>query len=281
MQAKQDGGNRTVFYGHGLQAKIRQRLALEHDLQLALNTDQLQMALQPQYASDDQVTGAEVLMRWTHPEQGPISPAVFIPIAEETGLINHLTDESIREACVILNALAPLGATYPISVNLSPKRLEDPGFSRRVREILSQTGAPADRLIFEVTEGLWIQDMAATTRSMHDLCAAGIRFSIDDFGTGYSNLAYLKRLPVHELKIDRSLVQEIPDDEDSLAIVEMVLEMGVRLGLRTVAEGVETQIQRDHLFRHGCNAIQGYLKARPMPVKEWISRIGSHHASPD
>ena len=279
-RAKQREGNCVVFYEQDIQSEVEQRLWLEHDLTLALNTSQLRMHLQPQYALGGRVTGAELLMRWTHPTRGAVSPSLFIPLAEETGLINYLSDWTLEVACKLLLDLQALDETYPVSLNISPKRLMDPSFVQYVRDILERTGAPGNRLIFEVTEGVLIRYIHATTQRMSELNRLGIRFSIDDFGTGYSNLASLKRLPLYELKIDKSLVQDIPHDSDSMAIARLILAMAEQLGLRAVAEGVETRPQADFLFQHGCDALQGYLMARPMPIDAWLDCVRTRAAGP-
>ncbi|CDM22969.1 diguanylate cyclase / phosphodiesterase [Castellaniella defragrans 65Phen] len=273
QRAKQLGGNRTVFYDHTLQTEFEQRLWMEKDLTLALNTSQLAMHIQPQYARDGRVTGAELLARWTHPEHGPVSPGLFVPLAEESSLINHLTYWSLDVACRALLNLQDLDEIYPVSVNISPKVLMDPGFGEAVRGLLKRTGAPGNRMIFEITEGVWIQDVEATARRMRELNRLGIRFSIDDFGTGYSNLSCLMRLPIFELKIDQSLIRNLPDDPDSIAIARLILAMAGQLDFWVVAEGVEDEPQAAFLAQHGCDAMQGYLLARPMPIDAWISIV--------
>ncbi|CAM3657260.1 EAL domain-containing protein [Castellaniella denitrificans] len=280
QRAKQLGGNQTVFYDHTLQTEFEQRLWMEKDLTLALNTSQLAMHIQPQYARDGRISGAELLARWTHPGHGPVSPALFIPLAEETSLINHLTYWSLDVACRTLLDLQGLDETYPVSINISPKVLMDPGFGEAVRGLLKRTGAPGNRMIFEITEGVWIQDVEVTARRMRELNRLGIRFSIDDFGTGYSNLSCLMRLPIFELKIDQSLIRNLPDDPDSIAIARLILAMAGQLDFWVVAEGVEDEAQADFLARHGCDAMQGYLLARPMPIGNWLDAVRQRRAGP-
>ncbi|WP_322997597.1 EAL domain-containing protein [Castellaniella sp.] len=273
QRAKEQGGNQATFYEQELQAEVEQRLWLERDLLQAINTPQLSLHLQPQFGQDGRVSGGELLARWHHPTRGAISPALFIPVAEESGLINLLGAWTLGVACDTLLTLQSLGETYPLSINVSPKRLMDPQFVDYVRNMLEQKGLPGNRLIFEVTEGVLIQDIQAVARRMQALARLGIRFSIDDFGTGYSNLAYLKRLPLYELKIDKSLIQDLPHDTDGIAIVQMILAMADQLNLRVVAEGVETEDQSRFLFQHDCHALQGFLLARPMPIDAWISIV--------
>ncbi|CAM5219869.1 Diguanylate cyclase (GGDEF)-like protein/PAS domain S-box-containing protein OS=Castellaniella defragrans OX=75697 GN=HNR28_000027 PE=4 SV=1 [Castellaniella defragrans] len=276
-RAKGQGGNQITFYEQELQTEVEQRLWMEHDLLQAINTPQITLHIQPQFGADGRVTGAELLARWTHPTRGPVPPSLFIPIAEESGLINLLGEWSLGVACKTLLRLQELGETYPISLNVSPKRLMEPHFVDYVRNTLEELEAPGNRLIFEVTEGVLIQDIRAVAERMQALSRLGIRFSIDDFGTGYSNLAYLKRLPLYELKIDKSLVQDLPHDEENVAIAQLILAMADRLNLRVVAEGVETQEQSEFLFSHNCHALQGYLFARPMPIETWLETVRSRH----
>ncbi|MFT0532750.1 EAL domain-containing protein [Castellaniella hirudinis] len=271
--AKSKGGNRATFYEQDLQAEVEQRLWLEQDLVQAIGTPQISLHLQPQFGQGGSVTGAELLARWQHPAHGPVSPALFIPVAEESGLINLLGTWTLGVACDTILTLQALGETYPLSINVSPKRLMEPRFVDHVRETLERKGVPGNRLIFEVTEGVLIQDIQAVARRMQALARLGIRFSIDDFGTGYSNLAYLKRLPLYELKIDKSLIQDLPDDNDSTAIVQLILAMADQLNLRVVAEGVETDEQAQVLFQNHCHALQGFLLARPMPIDTWVQRV--------
>ncbi|WP_368640103.1 EAL domain-containing protein [Castellaniella ginsengisoli] len=272
-RAKQHSGNQVTFYEQGLQSEVEQRLWLEHDLLQAIGTPQLVLHIQPQFGCDGRVTGGELLARWTHPARGAVSPALFIPVAEETGLIGLLGSWSLQFACDALLSLQKLGETYPLSLNISPKQLMEPQFTEYIRDTLESKGVPGNRLIFEITEGVLIRDIQAVAQRMQALSLLGIRFSIDDFGTGYSNLAYLKRLPLYELKIDKSLVQDVPNDSDSIAIVQLILAMADQLNLRVVAEGVETEAQSRFLFEHACHALQGYLLARPMPFDAWLDVV--------
>ena len=278
-RAKQHSGNQVTFYEQGLQSEVEQRLWLEHDLLAAIGTPQLTLHIQPQFGHDGRVTGGELLARWTHPTRGAVSPAIFIPVAEETGLISLLGAWSLKFACDALLALQNEGETYPLSINVSPRRLMEPQFPEYVRDTLASKGVPGNRLIFEITEGVLIQDVHAVAQRMQALARLGIRFSIDDFGTGYSNLAYLKHLPLYELKIDKSLVQDVPTDSDSMAIVQLILAMADQLNLRVVAEGVETEAQSRFLFEHHCHALQGYLLARPMPFEAWMDVVRTRRRS--
>jgi EAL domain-containing protein (putative c-di-GMP-specific phosphodiesterase class I) len=219
----------------------------------------------------------EVLLRWTHPLHGAVAPSRFIPIAEDSSLILRLGHWVLEQACRIQLQLLAAGHAIPVSLNVSPRQFHQAEFVEQVLAILDHSGARADLLVFEVTEGLLLENLERTIPRMDALAARGIRFSIDDFGTGYSSLAYLKRLPLHELKIDRSFIEDTPRDPGDTAIVEMILSMARHLGLKVVAEGVETRAQADFLAAHGCHALQGFFYARPQPLDEWL-RV-THHSS--
>lgn len=271
-RAKALGGNRVVFYEQTMQRDVQQHLDLEQGLSAALSENALQMFVQPQGTVDGVVSGAELLARWWHPEHGPIPPDIFIPLAERTGMIHQITDWSLGVACELANRLRNHGRQIPISVNISPVCLMARDFVHRTQMILERSSAAGSGLIFEITEGIWLRDAQVTKHRIKSLAHLGIRFSIDDFGSGYSNLSYLKNLSLYEIKIDKSLVQDLPQDADSCTIMELTLAMAQRLGLRTTAEGVETEAQAQFLTRCGCDALQGYLLARPMPIDTWLAK---------
>ena len=229
----------------------------------------------PQVDRHGRVTGAELLMRWPQPDGSHIAPDVFIPIAEESGLIVRLGNWALREACRAAAVLAQAGQPVALSVNVSPAQFRQPDFAARVQAALAEHGTPAGALILELTEGLLIDQRDASLARMRDLAALGIRFSIDDFGTGYSSLAYLTSMPLYELKIDKRFIDDTPHDAHDTAIVQAILAMARHLGLRVVAEGVETQEQADFLVAHDCDGLQGYLYAQPMPLDDflaWLAR---------
>ncbi len=271
-RAKQAGRNRIAFFEAKMQVEVEGRLGLENDLAQAIGTSQLEMVVQPQFDCNRQPIGAEMLMRWNHPIRGAVSPAVFIPIAEQSGIILALGDWVVREGCKAVLRLQQAGLSLAISINVSPSQFRQPDFVARVRKILAETGAPASQLIFEVTEGLLIDNLDDAILRMRELVALGIRFSIDDFGTGYSSLAYLRQLPLYELKIDRSFVMDTPTDPGSTAIVQSILGMAGHLKLHVVAEGVETVEQEEFLRGAGCAALQGYLLALPLPIEHWLQQ---------
>ncbi len=271
-RAKSNGRNRIAFFEPEMQAEVEDRLALEQDLKEALGSQQISAHIQPQFDAHGTEVGGELLLRWTHPTRGKVSPARFIPVAEDTGLILPLGDFVIRQACEALVRMQTAGRSLPLSVNVSPRQFRKDDFVQQVRDVLAATGAPASQLVFEVTESLLIDDWEGAQARMSELVQLGIRFSIDDFGTGYSSLAYLRRLPLFELKIDRSFVRDTPHDPGDTSIVETILSMARNLKLHVVAEGVETQAQADFLVAAGCPVMQGFLFARPRPLADWLER---------
>ncbi|HEU4851572.1 MAG TPA: EAL domain-containing protein [Telluria sp.] len=278
-RAKAEGRNTIVFFEAQMQADTEHRLMLERELGAAMENGELAMHLQLQVDSDAVPTGAELLMRWKRADGSMTPPDVFIPVAEATGLIVQIGHWALRQACFAWLELEAAGHAMPLSVNVSPQQFRQPDFVDQVRFILEETGAPADQLIFEVTEGLLIDNLDKTIARMHELAAMGIRFSIDDFGTGYSNLGYLKRMPLYELKIDRSFINDIPGDANGVAIVQSILAMAGHLGLRVVAEGVETREQARFLEANGRPQMQGYLFGRPGTLPALVSALNAQRDS--
>ncbi len=271
-RAKELGRNRILFYEADMQADVQERLALEQDLKKASAEGQLAAFVQSQVDASGTVIGGELLMRWNHPVRGNVPPSRFIPVAESAGLILRMGDWMILQACETLARLHAAGQDLSISVNVSARQFRQDDFVERVRGMLAQTGAPAVQLILEVTESLLIENLDGTIARMTELGRLGVRFSIDDFGTGYSSLAYLKRLPLYELKIDKSFVQDTPDDPSDTAIVQSIISVARHLKLRVVAEGVETRAQADFLVTSQCDCLQGYLFSRPEPLQGWLAR---------
>ena len=269
--AKATGANRVALFEPGMQTEIEKRFSIEEDLKHALQGQQLSLHVQPQFSTGQVVIGAELLIRWQHPVRGAVSPAEFIPVAETSGLIVPLGEWVLEQAVQALLQLQAAGLAFPLSVNVSPRQFRQPDFVERVRALLQRSGAPADRLIFEITEGLLLERSDSVQSQMDELIALGIRFSIDDFGTGFSSLGYLKRLPIHEIKIDRSFIDGIPEDEGDVAIVRSVLLMARQFRLQVIAEGVENERQVAFLFAHGCDGLQGYHFARPTPLLPWLA----------
>ncbi|WP_058048893.1 putative bifunctional diguanylate cyclase/phosphodiesterase [Janthinobacterium sp. Ant5-2-1] len=270
-RAKAEGRNGIAFFEAAMQAGVERRLTLERALARALDNRELCLHVQPQVDRHGRVTGAELLMRWPQADGSHIAPGIFIPIAEESGLIVKLGHWALREACRAATVLAQAGSPVPLSVNVSPAQFRQPDFASRVQAALAEHGTPAGTLILELTEGLLIDQRDASLARMRELAELGIRFSIDDFGTGYSSLAYLTSMPLYELKIDKRFIDDTPHDARDTAIVQAILAMARHLGLRVVAEGVETQEQADFLIAHDCDGLQGFLYARPMPLPDFMT----------
>ena len=269
-RAKSGGRNGVVLFESAMLAEAQHKLTLERDLAQALADGELAMHLQLQVDHGGAPAGAELLMRWRRADGSMVRPDIFIPAAESSGIIVPLGHWVLRQACAAWLALDRAGHPMPLSINVSPLQFRQPDFVQQVRAILLETGTPAEQLIFEVTEGLLVEDIAQTIARMHELSALGIRFSVDDFGTGYSNLAYLKKMPLYELKIDKSFMHDTPHDESGTAIVQSILSMAGHLGLRVVAEGIESDAQACYLKSHGRPYMQGFLYHRPMPLEQLL-----------
>jgi len=267
-QSKAAGRNTLRFFDPGMQAKVSARVGLESDLREGLKQGQLVLHYQPQLDASGHVTGVESLVRWQHPQRGMVSPAEFIPLAEETGLILPLGLWVLETACrqLVQWAPDPVRADLCIAVNVSAGEMHQADFVEQVQAVLARTGANPRRLKLELTESLLLKDIEDTIAKMHRLKALGVSFSLDDFGTGYSSLSYLKRLPLEQLKIDQSFVRDVLTDPNDAAIARTVVALAHSLGLSVIAEGVETRDQRDWLAQQGCNAYQGYLFSRPLPI---------------
>ncbi len=259
------------------------RLLLRADLRRAIDHRDITLYYQPQVAlATGEVTGMEALARWRHRERGWIPPADFIPVAERMGLIKPLTEYLVELAGKDAMAIAKTGIDLPVAVNVSMRNLLDPHFPEMMEEVIARTGQPADRLKLEITESAVMAEPGRVLETMKRLRSGGIRFSIDDFGTGYSSLAYLQKLPVEEIKIDRSFVGQMSSEAGSAAIVRATIELGRSLGLEVVAEGVEDEDTWQALYRTGCSAAQGYFIGRPMPVGEleaWMQSWSHRSAS--
>lgn len=277
-RAKKSGGNQTAFFETDMEQIASQRFLVERELRQAIRTDELQLYLQSQVDADGKVVGAEALVRWQHPVRGLVMPAAFVPIAEESDLIIDLDGWMLKQVCRLLTMESVADMPVRISVNISPRHFRQPGFVESLRNLLALTGADPTHLTLEVTEGLMIDNINGIVAKMTELAALGIHFSVDDFGTGYSSLAYLKRLPIHELKIDKTFVQDAPDDPDDAALVEVILSVASHLRLKIVAEGVENQAQADFLNARGKVIHQGYLFSKPEPAQVWLERtLGLEH----
>ncbi|MFK7161656.1 EAL domain-containing protein [Marinospirillum sp. MEB164] len=272
--AKQRGRNQWCFYDPEIQSALEARNQLERDLRLAVETQQLFLVYQLQVDIEGRPFGAEALLRWQHPQQGLISPADFIPLAEESGLIIPIGYQVLRTACEQLVRWQAHPATdhLTLAVNVSAKQFAQADFVAQVLNILQQTQAPRHLLKLELTESMVLTQVEETIEKMHHIKALGLAFSMDDFGTGYSSLQYLKRLPLDQLKIDQSFVRDLQHEDDA-TIVRTIIAMGKALNLQVIAEGVETREQQDFLARYACDAFQGYLFCRPELAEEITQRL--------
>jgi diguanylate cyclase (GGDEF)-like protein/PAS domain S-box-containing protein len=269
-EAKAAGRNTFRLFDRHMQQCVDNRAELENDLRKALDDGTLHLAYQPQVSDAGRVTGVEALLRWNHPTRGPVSPAEFIPIAETSGLILRCGAWVLEQACMQLKRWENDGdaRSVRIAVNVSAQELLDAGFVSQVMDILQRTGADPRKLKLELTESSLVTDTEATVDKMKALKCVGIGFSLDDFGTGFSSLSYLKRLPLDQLKIDRSFVLDSFSDANAAAITRSIIALGQSLGLEVIAEGVETECQRSFLSSHGCGIYQGFLFSRPLGVAD-------------
>ena len=273
-QAKAQGRNNVQFYQSSHEEVMRERLRLGHELRQAQKLGQFQLHYQPKFeARSDRLIGLEALLRWEHPELGSVQPERFIPVAEETGLIQSLGNWVLDEACRQMRVWRDQGLPDfgTVAVNLSAHQLGSPGLCDEVAVVLGRHGLPASCLEFEITESMLIQDIDANIRKLEDLRRMGVKLSIDDFGTGYSSLSYLKLLPIDALKLDRSFVHELETDASNVAICISTITLAHNLGLQVIAEGVETEGQRDFLVRQHCDILQGYLLGAAQPASEVFS----------
>ncbi len=272
--AKAQGRNNVQFFTASMNADVQERLQLEHDLRVALRARKLSVHYQPKVrAMDSSVCGVEALARWQHPTLGMVSPVKFILVAEECGLIDELGEWVLNEACAQLAAWHALGWHHlSMAVNLSAHQLRAPNLVAMVSATLARHGLAGPELELEVTESVAMADPERAIGQLQQLRALGVRLAIDDFGTGYSSLAYLKLLPIQTLKLDRAFVRDIETDENDAAISAATLALAHSLGRSVVAEGVETEGQRQFLRQHHCDVLQGYLFGRPEPAATWTAR---------
>lgn len=265
-RAKKDGGGTYRFAEPEMDARMQMRRKLEEDLRDALANAELEIFYQPLIRiSTGETTGVEALVRWRHPERGMISPAEFIPIAEETGLIVPIGEWTLRRACA---EIASWPGNICVSVNLSPVQFKRGNLESAVADALSAAGLPPDRLDLEITETTLLQEDGATLTMLNELRAMGVRLSMDDFGTGYSSLSYLRKYPFDKIKIDQSFVRDLSHAPESQAIIQAIISMGATLGKVITAEGVETEEQLTLLRAAGCHEAQGFFFSRPKPAHE-------------
>jgi diguanylate cyclase (GGDEF)-like protein/PAS domain S-box-containing protein len=276
--AKQEGRNNVQFFSRDMSERTEKRVDLLARLRGAIARDELQLHYQPQVdVRSGGIIGVEALLRWNDPERGLVPPMHFIPLAEDTGLIIAIGEWVLREACAQAKRWLDLGlGPLTMAVNLSPRQFREKNLVQMVAAILAETGLAPDRLDLEITESSMMhraEEAAAGLRALH---ALGVQISLDDFGTGYSSLAYLHRFPVHTLKVDQSFVRDIKSDRDDAAIVSTVLSLARQMGLKALAEGVETEAQLSFLRTRGCDSFQGYLFCRPQPAAD-VEALLTHH----
>lgn len=273
-KAKEDGRNTFRFYSRAMDEEAQARLGLEQGLRHAIEKGEFVLHYQPQMTRPGRLLGAEVLLRWRHDGQW-IPPDRFIPLAEETGLINPIGEWVLRTACMQAARWKQEGLLLDrLAINVSARQFHQPDFIDRLKRILEETGWPASRLELEITESTLMDAPEASARALQAIDALGARLAVDDFGTGYSSLAYLKHFHIDTLKIDRSFIRDLPDDENNAAIVEAIIAMARSLALETVAEGVETEAQRAWLVDRRCHVFQGWLFSKPLPAEDFMRAYG-------
>lgn len=269
-RAKEMGRNNFQFFSEDMNHSILEHLAMEKELKEAIQRDQFTLMFQPKVSLFDYgVTGVETLIRWEHPEKGMITPDRFIPVAEETGQILAIGSWVLEQSCRQISSLIRTGIlpeTAKVAVNLSAKQFADPDLVKHIRNVIEISQIPAQCLELEITESTLMDDVESAINTMQEIKKTGVSIAIDDFGTGYSSLAYIKRFPIDVLKVDRSFVMDIPEDQNDMAITAAVIAMAHKLSLEVVAEGVETQEQLHFLRRNNCDEGQGYLFSRPLSL---------------
>ena len=270
--ARSAGGNQSALFEPGMLNQISNQFLLDKELREAIRSETLDIYLQPQFDTNGELYGAEALVRWPHPTRGMVPPSLFIPMAEKSDLIVDLSEYVFRKSFLLLAESQRQGHPLHIAINVSPRHCRKSNLVEWIVALVEETGVDLGYLTLEITEGLFIGNLEMVSQRMKLLHAMGIRFSIDDFGTGYSSLSYLKQLPIHELKIDKSFIQDAPHNTNSAALVEAILAVAKHMELVVVAEGVETQEQHAYIKRHHGVIQQGFLLGRPQPGKEWLDQ---------
>lgn len=270
--AKNAGRNTFCFFNPSLQTRLEHRFKLENELRLSTQKSEFKVLYQPQIANG-KVSGAEALVRWVHPDLGIVPPSDFIPLAEETGLIVPIGTVVLRHACEQLQkwSLDPQTQDWSLAVNISARQLFRPDFTLTVKTIIEDSRIKPEKLKLEITESTMMQEIESASVRLAELSSLGVRISIDDFGTGYSSLAYLVRLPVNQIKIDKSFTDKLLTDSNSATVTKTIIGMAHELDMEVIAEGVETQAQVDFLTAHGCINFQGYLYGKPMEPENLLA----------
>ena len=263
-----------------MDARAAEQMALQADLRQALAQGQLSLHYQPKFdCRRGQLRGVEALLRWNHPRRGMVPPNVFIAVAERFGLITTLGNWVIDEACRQMQAWDARGLRLRVAINLSVHQLRQADLVERIEAALRRHQIEPERLLCEITESMAMEDTRNTVEAFRRLQGIGVFLSIDDFGTGYSSLSYLRQIPARQLKIDRSFINDLATSADARAVVDAVIQLAHGLSLSVVAEGVETTEQRDILIAFGCDELQGYLLARPMPAETVLDWAAGHRPS--
>ena len=270
--ARSAGGNQSALFEPSMRDEISDRFLLDKELRDAIRNETLELHLQPQFDAAGKLYGAEALVRWLHPTRGLVPPSQFIPLAENSDLIIELSEYVFRKSFQLLAESQRQGHPLHIAINVSPRHCRKSNLVEWILALTKETGVDLNYLTLEITEGLFIGNLEEVSQRMTALHAMGIRFAIDDFGTGYSSLAYLKRLPIHELKIDKSFIQDAPHNTNAAALVDAILAVAKHMELVVIAEGVETQEQHDYIKSHDGVIQQGFLLGRPQAGEEWLAR---------
>ncbi|HEY7841818.1 MAG TPA: EAL domain-containing protein, partial [Gammaproteobacteria bacterium] len=272
-QAKAGGRNAVCFFHRDLNERLISQVEMAADLRHAIERGEFSLVYQPKVARlTGRVAGAEALLRWTHPQRGPVPPGQFIPVAEEAGLIGEIGAWVLREACIQAREWRDLGIErFHVAVNVSGAQFRQPEFCENVRRIIEETGVFPEELELEITESITIEDSEKSVRILDQLHDMGVRISVDDFGTGYSSLSYLQQFRVHRLKVDRAFIQADPSKSSSRSIVRAIVALGHGLGLLVTAEGVETKEQLDFVTDCGCDEVQGFYVSRPLSVEAFLA----------
>jgi EAL domain-containing protein (putative c-di-GMP-specific phosphodiesterase class I) len=280
-RAKAQGGRCWSAFDAELRAEDERRRTMERELRRAIPAGEIEPWFQPLVDSaDGRTVGVEVLCRWRHPVHGLLAPAAFVPVAEELGLIGRIDEAVFETACALAAPWVAEGLISSVSCNVSPRDLIDPSFSRRLIKRLAQTDLPPTALTVEITETFLLQDMALARRHIERLAAKGVNIALDDFGTGYSNLRALMNLPIQTVKLDRSLIDDVARNPQAAKLVSSMMHAARALGVSVVAEGVEEEAQAIILRAAGCDRMQGYWFARPMPAEAMAGRLREEHTVP-
>jgi EAL domain-containing protein (putative c-di-GMP-specific phosphodiesterase class I) len=278
MYRAKEEGNSFRLYAPEMNLVVHEAMEMEADLRRALERDELLLHYQPKIdLATDEIKGAEALLRWQHPVRGMISPGTFIPLAEETGLILPIGEWVLQEICAQIKTWQASGLkVVPIAANLSARQFRNDDLVKTVSRIMQETELPPQLLELELTESMIMRDPQAAAKTMQELNELGVSLALDDFGTGYSSLNYLRRFPVDCLKIDRSFIADVAEDDSASAVATSIIAIAHSLGLQAVAEGLETERQREFLRKCGCDSYQGYLFSPPLAVDDFTEMLRRH-----